>query len=225
MGEAWKTAVRIAATLGLILEALFGSAGTLAWPRGWLWLALYVGQTVVILSIVRRTNPELIAARSTAHRGTKPFDRLIMAAWTPTMLAIPVVGGLDAVRFGWAPLPAWTTAIGAVLMVLAAVPLGWSMAVNRHLETTVRIQQDRGHEVCDRGPYAYVRHPMYVGVLLGNLAFPLIVGSSWAYAPVAVGCVIFLIRTTWEDRTLHAELPGYAAFAQRTRYRLLPGVW
>jgi protein-S-isoprenylcysteine O-methyltransferase Ste14 len=102
----------------------------------------------------------------------------------------------------------------------------WAMAVNTHFEKTVRIQSDRGHTVCDRGPYRWVRHPGYVGASLAfPLATPLLLGSAWAFVPAALCVAMLVLRTALEDRMLRAELEGYEAFAGKTRYRLLPGIW
>jgi protein-S-isoprenylcysteine O-methyltransferase Ste14 len=112
-----------------------------------------------------------------------------------------------------------------VLHLLGSIPIAGAMATNPHLETTVRIQEDRGHRVSTSGPYRVVRHPMYVGAILQFAGAPLVLGSLWACLPVAAAPVLFIVRTALEDRTLRRELPGYEAYAQRTRYRLLPGVW
>jgi protein-S-isoprenylcysteine O-methyltransferase Ste14 len=89
----------------------------------------------------------------------------------------------------------------------------------------VRIQEDRGHQVVTGGPYRYVRHPMYVGIILLFPCMALFLGSWWALVPASLIAILMVIRTALEDRTLRAELPGYAEYAQRVRYRLLPGVW
>jgi protein-S-isoprenylcysteine O-methyltransferase Ste14 len=89
----------------------------------------------------------------------------------------------------------------------------------------VRIQSDRGHQVATTGPYRFVRHPMYVGVILSVMSIPLILKSWWALIPAVLIVVLFFIRTELEDRTLKQKLTGYTDYADRVRYRLLPGVW
>jgi protein-S-isoprenylcysteine O-methyltransferase Ste14 len=101
----------------------------------------------------------------------------------------------------------------------------WAMVTNRFFSSIVRIQRDRGHIVCDGGPYRWVRHPGYAGGALAALATPLALGSWWAFVPAVLTILLTAWRTALEDRTLQQELPGYAAYTQRTRYRLLPGVW
>ena len=110
-------------------------------------------------------------------------------------------------------------------MVLGFIPVAWSMGTNPHLETTVRIQKDRGHKVATTGPYNIVRHPMYLGGILQSLSIPLFLGSAWTLIPAGIQVVLLVIRTTYEDRTLQDELEGYKDYSQKTRYRLMPGVW
>ena len=99
------------------------------------------------------------------------------------------------------------------------------MAANAFFSTMVRIQHDRGHAVATGGPYRFVRHPGYVGAMLFTVAVPVMLGSWWALIPAGLAVPLYVLRTVLEDRTLHEELPGYAEYAQGTRYRLLPGVW
>jgi protein-S-isoprenylcysteine O-methyltransferase Ste14 len=99
------------------------------------------------------------------------------------------------------------------------------MTVNRFFSAMVRIQADRGHRVVENGPYRWMRHPAYAGGVIANLATPLMLGSAWALIPAGLTVALVVLRTSLEDRTLQAELPGYAAYAARTRYRLVPGVW
>jgi len=206
--------------------ALFVSAGRWDWTRGWIYFGATLLTTGVSGVATLRKNPELIAARGSLHRKEmRTFDKVIMALYVPTSFVIPVVAGLDAVRFGWAPLPWKTLYAGLLLQLLSWAPIAWAMAVNPFLETTVRIQSERGHRVVSTGPYRVVRHPMYVGAILTFAAGPLVLGSLWAYAPAGFAAVLFLFRTGLEDRTLRRELAGYEEYAQRTRYRLLPGVW
>ena len=92
-------------------------------------------------------------------------------------------------------------------------------------EPGVRIQTERGHHVVDTGPYAIIRHPGYFAACLLFPGIALALGSWWALVPAGFAVLLIVIRTAWEDRTLHAELAGYAAYAKRVRFRLIPGVW
>jgi protein-S-isoprenylcysteine O-methyltransferase Ste14 len=218
-----RWAVRSVVFAVLVGLALFLGAGTIRWVMAWFYVGLYLLQQAILTLVLPR---ELLVERSAVQEGTKPWDRLLS---TLSALALPlalyVVAGLDH-RYGWtsslAPaLPA--TALGA--MVLGMALTGWAMWANRFFSGTVRIQGERGHHVVTTGPYAYVRHPGYVGGILHHVAAPLVFGSAWALIPGVLGAAALVARTALEDRTLQEELPGYEAYARQTRDRLVPGVW
>ena len=204
---------------------LFGSAGSLHWQRGWLHIGLWVATLTVNLIILLKVNPAVIQQRTKRQKLTEGFDKVLLAFMLPATLAMPVVAGVDAVRLQWTALPTWTILAGVVLHVAGDILVLWAMAVNPYLEKTVRIQEERGHQVITTGPYRYVRHPMYAGVIPMFAAMPLVLGSCWTFLPVGVIAVLLVIRTIYEERTLRNELPGYAAYAERTPYRLVPRLW
>ena len=221
----------VARVAGLLLVAVavpFVSAGTFDWPAAWAYVAITLIITVGSRLVLLRRNPELAAERA-AHaekRDAKPWDRVLMplvAIYGP--LATLVVAGLDR-RFGWRPeTPPGLALIAAALLVLASAFSAHAMLTNRFFSGVVRIQHDRGHTVVTAGPYRWVRHPGYAGGVVGHMALPLLLGSFWALIPGVLTAGLTVLRTALEDRTLCAELPGYAEYARRTRYRLLPGVW
>ncbi len=207
---------------------LFLGAGTLNWDWAWvITLLTLVGWTVLSIVLVI-TNPELLnerGRRAKALVGTKRWDWAIMGIYSVLLLATPLVAGLDY-RYAWSSPSADSIKVaGITVLIVSFIPLTWSMAVNRYFEPTVRIQDNREHRVITSGPYRYVRHPGYVAVVLQFVAIPLSLGTFTAWIPALLGIALFILRTALEDRTLIAELPGYADYAQRTRYRLLPGVW
>jgi protein-S-isoprenylcysteine O-methyltransferase Ste14 len=204
---------------------MFLPAGTWAWTTGWLFIAVFFVTTVVAGLWLWRVNPEVVAARTRSHEGTKPWDRILVPLLLAVFSAIPPVAALDDGRFHWFPVPWWVIGIGYVLFVIGFGIVAWAEAVNKFFEVTVRIQTDRGQTVIDTGPYAIVRHPGYVGGSFFCLGMALSLGSVWALVPAGLACALFVLRTAWEDETLQAELPGYKEFTQRTRYRLIPGVW
>lgn len=215
----------------VVLQTLFGvmlfaGAGTLQWPRAWALLAISLGLFVVNLLYVYPRNPEAIAARAKTGEGTKAFDKVFGVVFGVAVLGMHAAAGLDTVRFGEPALGVGGLVAGVALVILGDVPIAWSMATNPHLEKTVRIQEDRGHTVISTGPYALVRHPMYVGVILQYIGIPLYFGSAWAGVGALIAIAALVVRTVLEDRTLREELPGYEAYAStKTRYRLVPGVW
>ena len=205
---------------------LFFSAGSITWIRGWIHLCLWTVTLLVNLIILIKMNPSLLAARTKRRKFESKLDMLLMLLIvTPAMLAIPIVAGLDAVRYQLLPIPFWAI-FPAVLFHLAGETLMlWAMVVNPYSEKTVRIQTERGHHVITTGPYAIVRHPMYVGFILLFLGVPPTLGSGWAFVPVGIIFAVLIVRTVFEDRILHRDLPGYEEYAKKTRHRLLPGVW
>ena len=204
---------------------LFCPAGTLAWGRGWLQWGVMLAAFIVNHIVLTRVNPEVLLARTRNTRPTSRFDRALLIPFRVGVFLMPVIAGYDAVRFHWSAMsPAWI-APGVALILAGDGVILWSMAVNKFLETTVRIQSERGHAVVSSGPYRIVRHPMYVGCALLFAGIPLTLGSWWGCLPAAVAALALFVRTGFEDAMLRRELPGYAAFAQRTRWRLLPGVW
>jgi protein-S-isoprenylcysteine O-methyltransferase Ste14 len=136
-----------------------------------------------------------------------------------------VLTGLDGVRFRWSHVPFGLNLLGFAGLVLAMLLVFWVMRENTFASSVVRIQTDRGHRVCSTGPYAYARHPMYVGVILSIISFPLALGSLFALIPAVIIVGLFIMRAALEDKTLQEELPGYKEYAQKVRFRLIPGVW
>jgi protein-S-isoprenylcysteine O-methyltransferase Ste14 len=223
-----RIGLRVLVYLFLPVLLLFGLAGDWGWGAGWLYVAITLLSALVSRILTARKHPDLLRERAASLNMTdvKPWDRKLvpLVAMVGPMLML-VVAGLDK-RFGWSgSLPAFLPVIG-LLGVLTGVVWGvWAMVVNRFFSAMVRIQTDRGHQVVSAGPYRVMRHPGYMGGCLSNLGIPLMFGSYWALIPGAVVIILIIMRTALEDRTLQAELPGYAEYARRVRYRLLPGVW
>ena len=136
-----------------------------------------------------------------------------------------MVAGLDH-RYGWSSVfPLWLSVAGFIIITLGYAFASWALAENRFFFSVVCIQVDRGHVVCDSGPYRIVRHPGYAGNIPPLLGIVLAFGSVWTLVPAAVALIITVIRTVLEDQTLQEELPGYREYARRVRYRLIPGIY
>jgi protein-S-isoprenylcysteine O-methyltransferase Ste14 len=211
----------------VILGALmFWAAGTTDWFWGWVFNVVHVLAWLMMTVVLVFANPELLNARGRRRADAKQWDMIILTIYGIDWIAMLLVGGLDY-RYGWTgPVAAHWLIVGNVLILLGFALTTWAMAVNRNFEVAVRIQEDRGHHVISSGPYRVVRHPGYTGVILAfYFGMPLALGSWAAFAVGLVGLVTMVVRTSLEDRTLQAELPGYVEFAQCTRYRLIPGVW
>jgi protein-S-isoprenylcysteine O-methyltransferase Ste14 len=199
-------------------------ASRLGWTLGRIYVGI-VGVTLVInLVCLRLWNPELIRRRIRVSKFSKTWDKVWAVMFGVAMIAIYVVAVMESRdRAPSAPGAGWL--LGLAIFVPGWALAIWSMVVNPFFEKTVRIQTDHGHRVIDTGPYAYMRHPGYVGFAGWMLSTPLLLASTWAFIPAIISVVLLVIRTALEDRTLHEELPGYTEYATRVRFRLIPGVW
>jgi protein-S-isoprenylcysteine O-methyltransferase Ste14 len=159
------------------------------------------------------------------RKDAKTWDKIILVVYSILTMIMLAVAGLDAVRYQWTHVPLMVKALGFLGFIPAYMLVFWTMMENRYLSEIVRIQEERGHEVCTTGPYRYVRHPMYVGVIIFVLCLPLALGSFYALFLGVLIILVFLIRTSLEDKTLQNELPGYKEYAEQVRYRLVPGIW
>jgi protein-S-isoprenylcysteine O-methyltransferase Ste14 len=204
---------------------LFLPAGTWAWTKGWLFIGVLLGTVPVVALYLWRVNPEVVIARSTFHKGSKRWDKILLGFFFSAVYAIVPLAALDDGRFHWFPLPWWVCGVGYALFLAGMGIVTWAEAVNKFFEVTVRIQTERGQTVIDTGPYAMVRHPGYVGGILFCLGIALCLGSVWALLPAGLASALLILRTRWEDQTLQAELAGYKEYTQRVRHRLIPGVW
>lgn len=202
----------------------FVSAGQVADLRPWLFFATTLGHYPVSIAVQYRLNPELLVRRLKRKRkGSKLWDEVLMRISNLTMLiAVPAVAGLDVGRFHWSNLPVYFVALGFVFFAASTLLINWAMAVNRHFEPTVRIQEE--HKVITSGPYKIVRHPGYLAGILYSFAAPLMIGSVFSLIPVGIYVLLIVIRTWLEDNTLQRELDGYTEYAKLTRFRLFPGI-
>jgi protein-S-isoprenylcysteine O-methyltransferase Ste14 len=212
----------------LIPLVLFVCAGDFGWREAWCYSLLIVAAGIGGRILAERRHPGLMAERQSIEKvqSAKAWDK-VLAPLMALSVGFPlvIVAGLDH-RFGWSPVfPLWTTVIGFILISLGYAISVWALVENRYFSSVVRIQTDRGHAVCDSGPYRIVRHPGYAGNILPLPGIMMALSSMWTLIPAAVALIIAVVRTALEDRTLQEELPGYRDFAQRVRYRLIPGVY
>jgi protein-S-isoprenylcysteine O-methyltransferase Ste14 len=193
---------------------------------GWLYLRLFAICMAVHIVFVLFFNPIVLVRRMVFHPGTKPWDFVFFVWFIAALLAIIFVAqhDLDTRTEIYGPSGS-TWLIGAFVLLFGWAMVTWSMIVNPFFEKTVRIQTDNEHRVIDTGPYALVRHPGYVGFSAMILATPLLLASSWTWLPVLLAVLCLAIRTIPEDHMLRTELPGYAEYASRVRFRWVPGIW
>ena len=229
--EASKAAIKqtmlSSAMLAIMMAVFYASAGRTDIPRSWFLFCVALIYFVASNLALYRYNPELLIQRLKLRReGSKTWDEVLMRVSNLTaLLLVPAVAGLDIGRYGWSSLGLPYAVVGVVSLVVSSVIVNWAMIENPYFEPTVRIQNDRGHQVVTTGPYAIVRHPGYLSGILWIASIPLILGSLYAFLPFALYTVLMSLRTDLEDKTLHKELPGYAEYSKRVRYRLFPGIW
>ena len=207
--------------MGLLL---FVPAGTLNWPFAWWFVAAFLICTLIAVAIIWRLNPEIFVARSRIQPGTKAWDYIFITLAIGGFALVLPVAALDF-RFGWSAMPGWVIWLGYLLFLLAYAGSIWPVAVNRHFEPGVRIQDDRGQTVIDTGPYAIVRHPGYIAGSLLAWGMALMLASWWALLPALLATLALAVRTIFEERTLRAELSGYTEYTQRVKFRWVPGLW
>ncbi len=225
----YNTIARNTSIVVITALPLFLVAGTWSWDWAWIYAAASLIGWTALNIYVARTNPGLFNERGKPTKaitsGAKKWDMVIVTIYTLMLFIVPIVAGLDY-RNQWSGETSLIVRLlGIALLMIGFVPLAWGMASNRFFAPTVKIDTEGGHHVADQGAYRYVRHPGYLGVILHFLAVPFVLGTWAALIPAVFAAGLFVVRTALEDRTLQAELPGYREFAQRTRYRLLPGVW
>jgi protein-S-isoprenylcysteine O-methyltransferase Ste14 len=210
----------------LILAAiLFISAGRLDWLQAWAFVLAFGGYLAFYGLWSVRNDQGQLQERSQVGKNTKSWDKVILTVYTVLLIGMLTLAGLDAGRFRWAPAPLILQGAGWLGTAFAGFLVWWTVSVNTFLSRTVRIQEDRGQRVIDTGPYSWIRHPMYLGIIVLMLSIPLLLGSLWALIPGTLISILFTARTGLEDRTLLQELPGYMEYASRVRYRLLPWIW
>ena len=212
----------------LVPLVLLVSGWDLGWWQAWLYSVLIVVAGIGPRMWAEKRHPGLLAERSQLGKAqdVKSWDKVLAPLMAVSMsFLLVIVAGLDH-HFGWSPaFPTWLNILGFILIVPGYTVAGWALVENRFFSSVVRIQTDRGHIVCDSGPYRMVRHPGYAGNVLALPGIVLALGSVWTIIPVIVALIIAVVRTALEDKTLQEELPGYQDYVRRVRYRLIPGVF
>jgi protein-S-isoprenylcysteine O-methyltransferase Ste14 len=220
-----KRAVQIGMQLLIMAGILFISSGQLDWWMAWVYLAIFAIGVAINAAFLMRISPELIAERGRGWTNPKGWDKALGTLWGILSLVALLIAGLN-MRFGWPPqIPPQLQLVAVVFVALGSAVSSWAMISNAFFAGTVRIQEERGHTAVSQGPYRFVRHPGYAGWMLSGITLALMLGSLWALVPAGLAAMALVVRTALEDRTLREELDGYSDYAQRVRYRLVPGIW
>ena len=222
-----KTSYLIKQIIGtfLFFAILFISAGRLDYWQGLIYVA--IGTSMFILShTFLRIDPELLKERSKTGEGTKKWDKTLLGLSFLATISMYTVAGLDSGRFHWSPeFHRSIYLLGIILTALGQLIFLVAQKQNKFFSSTVRIQTDREHTVCDSGLYKIVRHPAYFGSIVQALGFPLLFGSYWSIMPIIILIILIIIRTILEDKTLKKELKGYLEYTDQTRRMIVPFVW
>jgi len=209
-----------------MMAVFFISAGRTDLPRAWFLFGLYFVSLLLNMVIFLKFNPEVIRARSVMIRGEMEWwDKVFGLFYTVFILTMFIICGLDVGRLNISSTGMEFFAVGIIIFPMGWVFVVWSIAENKFFETTVRIQKERNQKVVSTGPYAIVRHPGYVGMILFYGCTPFIIGSLFGLIPALLLTFAFIFRTHFEDKFLCEELPGYEEYTRRVRYRLLPFIW
>ena len=220
--NALRRIIQVIVTQVILFLILFISAGTITWIWPWLFLLVSIILGVINFFIIP---PEVIEERGRKKENVKKWDKILTSINTIPTILLYVCCGLDH-RFGWTnSLPVVIHISGFILTFAGSMLFSWSMVSNKFFSTLVRLQHDRQHTVATGGPYKYIRHPGYVGYILMSAATPVALGTLWGLVLSGITAILLIIRTSMEDNTLKKELPGYADYAEKVKYRLLPLVW
>ena len=208
---------------GILLVGLliFLPAGTLCYPNGWLFAGLMFVPILIAGVVMYIKSPDFLKRRLDGKE-KKDKQKGIVALSGLMFVAGFVVAGLDF-RFGWSVVPRWVVVAASVLFLTAYGLYAEVMRENAYLSRTVKVE--KGQKVVDTGLYGVVRHPMYMATILLFLMIPLVLGSWYALIAFAFYPAIIVARLKDEEKLLTQELPGYAQYKQKVKYRLLPFIW
>lgn len=208
----------------VVLLLLIAASGDAHWSRAWLLFWLMLGLNILFHLTVVIPAPDLYNERGKIAPNAQAWDRRLLVVYALSGYLAMVAMGLDK-RFEWTEIHENWVIPGAILIGLSFALSAWAMRVNHYFSAVVRIQEERGQIVCDKGPYSIIRHPGYFSAFLFYLGAPLVLGATTGFIFLVIVIGLFVYRITREEETLIGELPGYEEYRSRVRYRLLPGIW
>lgn len=217
----WKTIVKVISGVLILPAIFFLTAGTFNYWQAWLYLAVILLPAAFILAYFAKTDPAFLQRRMQFKEPEVEQKKIVGLSAIPLILQF-VLPGLD-VRFGWSRLPALVIYISAVVSLIGYLIVILTFMKNRFASRVIVVEE--GQKVITTGPYKVVRHPMYLGTILLYLSSPLVLGSYWAVIPALFMIPVLVYRIINEEEILKRDLPGYVEYTEKTRYRLIPGLW
>jgi protein-S-isoprenylcysteine O-methyltransferase Ste14 len=206
----------------------FFVAGTLSIRGFWIYIATVIVYQIISLLIIVPRYPayiELAHVRKVHRMDSKSWDRRLIRILMIATFLLYILAAVDLGRIHLIILPLWTAPIGILLYISGSALNQWAMIHNPHFESAVRIQTDRDHQVIALGPYRHIRHPGYLGSVLGYISYPLILGSGLAFIGSLICIAGMIVRTDLEDRALSEELNAYRVYTSSVPHRLIPHIW
>jgi protein-S-isoprenylcysteine O-methyltransferase Ste14 len=213
--------VRLVAAIVLLAAIFFLPAGTLGYWQAWVWMAVLFTPMLWVLFWMLKNDPALLERRMRTREKEQEQGTLMRFTWVWFLLTF-IVPGLDS-RFGWSDVPVWLVILGDVLLFVGYLLFIAVMRANTYASRVVEVEE--GQTVISSGPYALVRHPMYLAAVIMFAFTPLALGSYWALIPALAIVPVLVLRILNEEKVLRRELPGYGEYVEKTRYRMVPGIW
>jgi len=213
--------VRFLVVLLALSAMFFLPAGTWAYWEAWVYLAILFIPVFFVLIYLLKNEPELLVRRMRLREKEAQQKLIIKLSYIPFLLAY-LLPGFDK-RFGWSNVPVWVIVAADILVLLGYGLIVLVFRENRYASRIVEVEQ--GQNVISSGPYAMIRHPMYLGAILLYVLSPLALGSYWAMIPSILIIPVIVARIWNEESVLVRDLKGYQEYMQKTRYRLIPGLW
>lgn len=225
MHPSLRKLIKISSVSFIFVLLLLVSAGKWNYWQAWLYFSISLLMNTANVLLLE-DNPDLSQERSKPGKDSQAWDKKLLGLGFLLNIITFIIAGLDSGRFHLTPELPWTwTLIGAALNILGGSIFLRALKENKFFSAIVRIQSDRNHHVCTTGPYRFVRHPGYIGMIIGTLGFPFLFLSYWSAIPTALSIILLIIRTKKEDLFLSEELAGYKEYQKSTSYLLIPKVW
>lgn len=204
---------------------LFISAGKIDYWQGVIYVIIGLIMSILNYTVLK-PDSELLTERTRPGEGSKKWDKTLLGLSFLLTVTMFTIAGLDSGRYHWSPdFHCIFYLLGIILTITGQLFFLFAQKQNKFFSSTVRIQTDREHVVCETGLYKIIRHPAYLGSIIQSAGFPLLFGSLWSIIPIIMLIILQITRTYLEDKTLMEELKGYLEYSQKTQYKIIPHIW